>query len=60
MSALMSEARTPEEDTIETNDQPELGEAPNPDAPDLQEEPYRGPDPEADKKGGGSDEDQGT
>ena len=56
----MSEARTPEEHTIETNDQPELGEAPDPDAPDLQDEPYRGPDPEADEKGDGSDEDQGT
>ena len=56
----MSEARTPEEQTIETNDQPELGEAPDQDAPDLQDEPYRGPDPEADDKGDQSDEDQGT
>jgi hypothetical protein len=56
----MPEARTPEEDTIETGDQPELGEAPDPDAPDLRDEPYRGPDPEADDKGDGSDEDQGT
>ena len=56
----MSEARTPEEDTIETGDQPEPGEASDPDAPELPDEPYRGPDPEADAKGDGSDEDQGT
>ena len=55
----MSEARTPGEDSIETSDRPELGEAPDLDAPELQDEPYRGPDPEADDKGDGSDEDQG-
>ena len=44
----MSEARTPEEDTIEPHDdQPE-------------DEKYDGPDPQTDEKGDGSDEDQGT
>ncbi len=57
----MSEARTPQENAVETNDAPELQEALDPDAPDeLQDEPYHGPDPEADAKGDGADEDQGT
>jgi hypothetical protein len=48
----VSEARIPEEETIETGDGgggrvPEQGE-------------YDGPDPEADPKGDGQDEDQGT
>ena len=49
----MSEARTPEEDTIETGEkgEPEEREA---------EDAYVGPDPEDDQKGDGSDEDQGT
>ena len=50
----MSEARTPEEDTIDAGDAPER------DAPELPNEPYHGPDPEADEKGDGADEDQGT
>lgn len=45
----MSEARTPEEDTIETGD-----------AAAPQDEQYDGPDPEDDEKGDGADEDQGT
>jgi hypothetical protein len=45
----MSEARTPEEDTIETDDENE-----------RQDEPYDGPDPEEDEKGDRADEDQGT
>jgi hypothetical protein len=45
----MSEAFTPEEETIQTDDPDER--------PD---EPYDGPDPEQDEKGDGSDEDQGT
>jgi hypothetical protein len=44
----MSEARTPEEDTIQTGNEHE------------QEEQYAGPDPEEDEKGDGADEDQGT
>jgi len=44
----MSEARTPEEDTIETGDE------------SKRDEQYGGPDPEDDEKGDGSDEDQGT
>jgi hypothetical protein len=45
----MSEARTPEEDTIDTGDEhePEDGQ-------------YDGPDPEEDERGDGADEDQGT
>ena len=58
--ALMSEAPTPEKDTIETTDAPELQDAPDPHAPELQDEPYHGPDPEEDEKGDGSNEDQGT
>lgn len=50
----MSEARTPEEDIIDR------GDAPDPAGPDLHDEPYHGPDPEADEKGDGADEDQGT
>ena len=45
----MSEARTPEEDTVGTGD----GDEPK-------DEPYEGPDPEEDEKGDGADEDQGT
>lgn len=52
--ALMSEAQTPEEESIET----ELGETPDEDVP--VEDEYDGPDPEDDPKGDGSDEDQGT
>ena len=44
----MSEARTPEEDTIDTVDEPEPVDE------------YDGPDPEEDAKGDASDEDQGT
>ncbi len=44
----MSEARTPEEDTIK------------PDDAELENGEYGGPDPESDEKGDGSDEDQGT
>ena len=43
----MSEARTPEEDTIKPHD-------------DELRDQYDGPDPEDDAKGDGSDEDQGT
>lgn len=50
----MSEARTPEEDTIDT------GDAPEQDTPELPDDSYHGPDPEADEKGDGADEDQGT
>jgi hypothetical protein len=56
----MSAARTPEEDSIETGHPPELQEPPEQDVPELQEEPYHGPDPEADEKGDEADEDQGT
>ena len=52
--ALMSEALTPEEESIET----ELGESPDDDVPVKDE--YDGPDPEDDHTGDGSDEDQGT
>jgi len=45
----MSEAQTPEADTIEP--QGENG---------LDDNEYDGPDPEGDEKGDGSDEDQGT
>jgi len=44
----MSEALTPQEDTIETGDQE-----------DRPDEEYDGPDPEEDEKGDGADEDQG-
>jgi hypothetical protein len=44
----MSEARTPEEDTIKPHDD------------EPHDEGYEGPDPEGDEKGDGSDEDQGT
>ena len=44
----MSEARTPEEDTIQPGHENE------------QDDEYAGPDPEDDEKGDGSDEDQGT
>lgn len=47
----MSEARTPEEDTIVPDMERE--------APSSDDE-YTGPDPEDDEKGDGSDEDQGT
>jgi hypothetical protein len=39
---------------------PELQEPPEQDVPELEEEPYHGPDPEADEKGDEADEDQGT
>jgi hypothetical protein len=44
----VSEARTPEEDTIDTSDEP------------VTDDEYEGPDPEDDPKGDGADEDQGT
>ena len=44
----MSEARTPEEDTIKPHDD------------EPEDEEYEGPDPATDDKGDGSDEDQGT
>jgi hypothetical protein len=50
----MSEARTPEEETIET----ELASIPDEAVP--VEDEYDGPDPEDDPKGDGADEDQGT
>ena len=50
----MSEALTPEEETIET----ELAEIPDEQIPVDDE--YDGPDPEDDPKGDASDEDQGT
>lgn len=50
----MSEALTPEEETIETD----LAETLADDVP--VEDEYDGPDPEDDPKGDGSDEDQGT
>ena len=50
----MSEARTPEEETIES----ELSRIPDEDVPVDDE--YDGPDPEDDPKGDASDEDQGT
>jgi hypothetical protein len=49
---VVSEARTPEEGTIETRD--EAG------SPSSGEDDYKGPDPETDRKGDRSDEDQGT
>lgn len=49
----MSEARTPEGETIES-EQPRI---PDEDVPD---DAYAGPDPEDDPKGDASDEDQGT
>jgi hypothetical protein len=48
----MSEARTPEEDTIGPDEEHE--------APSSDDDEYTGPDPEHDAKGDGSDEDQGT
>jgi hypothetical protein len=50
----MSEALTPEEETIES----EIAEVPADDVP--VEDEYDGPDPEDDPKGDRSDEDQGT
>ena len=50
----MSEARTPEDDTIET------GEKGEPEQREAEDDAYVGPDPEDDQKGDGSDEDQGT
>ena len=50
----MSEALTPEEESIET----ELSETPHEDV--AVEDEYDGPDPEDDPKGDRSDEDQGT
>jgi len=50
----MSEARTPEEDTIETGQKGESEER------EAEDDAYVGPDPEDDEKGDGSDEDQGT
>ena len=52
--AVMSEAQTPEEETIETD----LAQTPGEDVP--VEDEYDGPDPEDDPKGDGSDEDQVT
>ena len=53
----MSEARTPEEETIDTADETDRSE----EAGGSQDEGrYDGPDPEDDPKGDGSDEDQGT
>lgn len=51
---FMSEARTPEEDTIETGQKGESEER------EAEDDAYVGPDPEDDDKGDGSDEDQGT
>jgi hypothetical protein len=48
----VSEARTPEEDTIEPDDEPKT--------PSPSDEGYSGPDPETDRRGDRSDEDQGT
>jgi hypothetical protein len=50
----MSETRVPEEAPIQT-DEPEV---PGPEEP--QDDEYKGPDPKADPKGDGADEDQGT
>ena len=50
----MSEAQTPEEETIESD----LNRTPSEEIP--VEDEYDGPDPEDDPKGDGSDEDQGT
>jgi hypothetical protein len=52
--AVMAEAQTPEEETLETD----LAQTPDEDVP--VEDEYDGPDPEDDPKGDGSDEDQGT
>lgn len=54
----MSEARTPEEDTIEPGEKGESEEREAED--DAYDDAYVGPDPEDDEKGDGSDEDQGT
>jgi hypothetical protein len=48
----VSEARTPEEDTIQPSEEPK--------SPSSTDDEYDGPDPERDPKGDGSDEDQGT
>lgn len=53
-SRHMSEARTPDEETIESD----LSSVPDEDVPVDDE--YDGPDPEDDPKGDASDEDQGT
>jgi hypothetical protein len=50
----VSEARTPEEETIES----EQSRIPDGEVP--VEDAYDGPDPEDDPKGDASDEDQGT
>jgi hypothetical protein len=50
----VSEARTPEEETIES----ELSRIPDEDV--VVDDDYDGPDPEDDPKGDDSDEDQGT
>ena len=50
----MSEDRTPEEETIES----EQPRTPDEDVP--VDDAYAGPDPEDDPKGDASDEDQGT
>ena len=49
---VVSEGRTPEEETIETHDES--------DSPSSGEDGYNGPDPETDRKGDRADEDQGT
>lgn len=51
---MSDDPRTPDDDTIDT------GDAPEHDVLELPDAPYHGPDPEADEKGDGSDEDQGT
>ena len=50
----MSEARTPEEDTIETD----LAQIPDEEV--LVDDEYDRPDPEDEAKGDSADEDQGT
>jgi hypothetical protein len=50
----MSESHVPQEAPIE------IEEPDEPESPEIDEENYTGPDPEADPKGDGSDEDQGT
>ena len=50
----MSEIRAPEEAPI----RPDEPEVPEPEG--SEDDDYKGPDPEADPKGDGADEDQGT
>ena len=51
----MSEARTPEEETVEKD----LAHTPDDEDVPVEDE-YDGPDPEDDTRGDASDEDQGT